>query len=122
MNGEREKGFSNLLFRWMLDKERTRLIFCTVPDTRGRNVWRFQNTLMHFPRWVEKGFELELMRLTDFVNSLPISKRKRLSGLANLDLMRPSQTLINDLWAIATERMPLAHFYQKRIRGTSRCL
>jgi len=109
----RESGFSSLLFRWMLDKERTRLIFCTVPDITGRNIKRFGDSLMYFPRWVEMGYVNELMRLTDFINSLPVAKRQRLSVLTNLNLMRPSQILISDLWDVANERMPIIHFYQK---------
>lgn len=110
---DREKGFSNLLFRWELDKERVRLIFCVVPDTKGRNIRRFGTSLIHFPRWVEVGFTNELMRFTDFVNSLKLPKRRLLSGLTRLGFMRPSQMLVNDLWDVARERMPIAHFYRK---------
>ena len=110
---EREKGFSNLLFRWELDRRLTRVVFCTVPDVRGRNIKRFGDSWKHFPRWVEMGYINELMRLTDFINSLPLPKRRLLSGLTSIDLMRPSQMLINDLWDVARERMPIAHFYRK---------
>lgn len=44
------------------------------------------------------------------MDSLPLHKRRLLSGLTSIDLMRPSQTLINDLWDIARERMPKMRF------------
>lgn len=109
----KERGFSNLLFRWEHDKKQERLILCNVPDLRGRNVQRFGDSVLHFPRWIEMGYELELLRLTDYINSLPLHKRKILCSLTRLGLFRPSEILISDLWDVARERLSLSYFLRK---------
>lgn len=105
--------FANFFFGWDLDTVRTRIIFYTVLDVQGRNIQRFGNSLIHYPRWVEKGYENELMRLTDFINSLHISKREQLVELTRLKPMRPSESLLHDLWDLARGRMFFYNFYRK---------
>jgi hypothetical protein len=115
----KEKGFCNLFFGWMLDKNLTRLIFCTVPDVNGRNFWRVGNSLIHFPRYVELGLLGEGMRVTEFINAQPLHKRQRLSALAELKPIRASEELMRDLWDFANERLPVAHFLKKYVDARS---
>lgn len=99
-NPRDQRRFASFFFRWSLDKN-TRLIFCIMPDVNGRNVQRFGSSVIHYWRWVEAGFLVELMRLTDFINSLPLPKRQRLSGLASLKWVKPCEKLVRELWEVA---------------------
>lgn len=81
-----------------------------MPDANGRNVQRYGNNLIHYPRWVEVGFLQELMRLTDFINSLRLHKRQRLSALASLKWLKPCEELIHDLWEVARNHISMAYF------------
>jgi len=102
------KGFASFFFGWELDKARTRLIFFTVLDVSGRNIKPKGKSLVRYNRWVEEGYENELMRLTDFMNSLPLPKRQRLSVFASLGWLKPSEELVSDLWDVARDRMPMS--------------
>jgi len=104
--------FANFFFKWSLDRN-TRLIFSIIPDISGRNIKPYGKSLIHYPRWVEAGYLFELMRLTDFINSLPIYKREKLKRLAYLGLMRPSESLISDLWNLAKGYLSFEEFYRK---------
>jgi len=110
------RGFASFFFRWYSDKN-TRLIFCIMSDVNGRNVQRFGRNIIHYWRWVEAGFLVELLRLTDFMNSLKQHKRQRLSSLASLEWMKPSEDLIHDLWELAKNRMAMAHFLRVWTQG-----
>jgi hypothetical protein len=110
---KKEEGFSSLLFRWEHDRKQDRLILCNVPDLRGRNVQRFGDSVLHFPRWVELGYELELLRLTDYINSLKRERRRYLCSLKHLSLFRPTEILINDLWGLARGFMSIDQFHKK---------
>jgi len=116
---EDRRSFANFFFGWELDKKRTRLIFYTVLDTNGRNIQPFGRSLRRYPRWVEEGYENGLMRLTDFINSLPPHKRQRLCAFTSLGLLRPSEPLVYDLWEVARDRMPMAHLLQKWTKKTT---
>jgi hypothetical protein len=107
---ENSRKIASLFFGWALDNMRTRLIFYKVPDVAGRNIQRFGKSLIIYPRWIENGYENELMRLTDFMNSLPIDRREELVGLTRLKPMRPSEELVSDLWDLAKGRMPFEYF------------
>ncbi len=106
------RRFANFFFRWAVDKN-TRLVFSIIPDIAGRNVQPFGRSLIHYPRWVEAGYLFELMRITDFMNSFPFNKRQKLSPLASLGLVRPSEPLMYDLWEVARDRMRMTHFLRK---------
>lgn len=88
-----------------------------MPDVAGRNVRRFGSSIIHYWRWVEAGFLAELLRLTDYMNSLKLHKRQRLSSLAGLSWIKPSEELIHDLWEVAKNRMAMAHFLRKWTQG-----
>ncbi len=107
---ENSRKFASFTFGWDLDNIRTRLIFYTIPDVGGRNIQRFGKSLIIYPRWVENGYQNELMRLTDFTNSLPIRRREELVGLTRLKPMRPSEELVSDLWDLVKGRMPFEYF------------
>ncbi len=107
------RGFASFFFRWRPDKN-TRLVFGIMHDVKGSNVQRFGNNIIHYPRWVEAGFLVELMRLTDFMNSLALHRRRRLSALGSLNWIKPSEEVIHDLWEIAKNRMPMAQFLRLR--------
>ena len=81
-----------------------------MPDVNGRNVQRFGSNIIHYWRWVEAGFLVELLRLTDLMNSLALHKRQRLSALGSLSWIKPSEELIHDLWEVAKNRMPMVRF------------
>ena len=106
------RKFASFFFKWSLDRN-TRLIFSIIFDISGRNIKPYGRSLMHYPRWVEAGYLFELMRLTDFINSLPIYKREKMKRLAYLGLMRPSESLINDLWNLAKGYLSFEDFYRK---------
>lgn len=117
ISGQQDRrGFASFFLRWSLDKN-TRLIFCIMLDVTGRNVQRFGSSVIHYWRWVEAGFLVELLRLTDFMNSLKPHKRQRLSSLASLNWMKPSEELIHDLWEVAKNRMPMAQFLRMWTQG-----
>jgi len=107
------RRFASFFFGWDLDVERTRLVFFTVLDIDGRNIKPFGKSLRRYNRWVEEGFENELMRWTDYANSLPSYRRQQLSGLSRLSPMRPSEPLLNDLWDLAKGRMRVEDFLRK---------
>lgn len=107
------RRFANFFFGWSLDNMRTRLIFYTVLDVSGRNIQKFGKSLIHYPRWVEAGYNNELMRLTDFMNSLPLPKRELLIRLTHLKPLRPSEELLLDLWDLAKGRIRFEHFSRK---------
>jgi len=109
------RRFANFFFQWVADRN-TRLVFSIVPDITGRNIQPFGKSVIHYPRWVEAGYLIELMRITDFMNSFPSNKRQKLSALASLGLLRPSEPLMYDLWEVARDRMPIVHFLQKWAR------
>lgn len=106
------KPFASFLFQWTLDRN-TRFVFSIVLDVNGRNIRPFGKTLIHYPRWVEAGYLIELMRLTDFMNSLPLNKRQQFIGLARFNLMRPSESLVNDLWDLARNRICINDFHRR---------
>lgn len=108
------RRFANFFFGWALDRN-MRLVFSIVPDVTGRNIQPFGKSLIHYPRWVEAGYLFELMRLTDFINSLPLNRRveQQLVRLARLNRMRPSEELVNDLWDLARGRTRFEDFYRK---------
>ena len=113
------REFASFFFRWNLDKY-DRLIFCIMPDVNGRNIHqRTDNNIEHYPRWVEIGFLNELMRLTDFVNSFRPHRRQRLSVLASLEWLKPSEPLLTDLWEVAKDRMSVGQFLQIWTRRTA---
>jgi len=112
---ERRK-FASFFFRWSSD-ENIRLIFYIMPDVKERNVQRFGSSVIHYWRWVEVGFLVELLRLTDFMNSLKPHKRQRLSALGSLSWIKPSEELIHDLWEVAKNRMAMAQFLRMWTQG-----
>lgn len=105
--------FASFFFGWELDRMRTRLIFYTVLDVDGRNIKPFGKSHKRYNRWVEEGYENELMRFTDSANSLPLHKRQRLTALTSLGLLKPSEPLMHDLWEVVKNRMPVGYFLQK---------
>jgi hypothetical protein len=104
---------ASFYFGWELDNIRTRLIFYTILDVAGRNIQPFGQSYIRYPRWVELGYENELMRLTDFMNSLTIDRREELILLVRLKPIKPSEELLADLWELAKGRMLIEYFHQK---------
>jgi hypothetical protein len=114
---------ASFYFGWELDNIRTRLIFYTVLDVAGRNIQHFGQSYIRYPRWVELGYENELMRLTDFMNSLTVNRREELILLVRLKPMKPSEELLADLWELAKGHMLIDYFNKKygaNIAGTQR--
>lgn len=119
------RRFANFFFGWMLDNLRSRLIFYTIPDVNGRNIQRliryvngrYIQHLIRYNRWVEEGYENELMRLTDYVNSLRLFEREKLLGLTKLKPMRPSEKLVEDLWSLARGYMSFEEFHRNYYEG-----
>jgi hypothetical protein len=122
--GDRRR-FANFFFGWQLDSKRTRLLFYTIPDINGRNIQRltryingkYIHHLIRYPRWVEEGYRNELMRLTDFMNSLPLDMRENLIELTKLKPMKPSEELLIDLWNLAKANMSNKELYRKYHEG-----
>ena len=104
---------ASFLFGWELDNIRTRLLFYTILDVAGRNIQPYGESHIRYPRWVELGYEDELMRLTDFMNSLTVDRREGLIGLTRFGSMRPSEVLVNDLWNLAKGHMRIEYFQYK---------
>lgn len=114
------RRFANFFFGWHLDIARTRLVFYTVLDVDGRNIKPFGKSLIRYPRWVEEGYENELMRLTDFMNSLPLPKREQLVELTRLKPVRPSEELVGRLWDLAKGFMRFEDFYRRYMKSESK--
>jgi hypothetical protein len=106
---------ASFYFGWELDNIRTRLIFYTILDVEGRNIQPFGESHVRYPRWVELGYENELMRLTDFINSLPLVRREELILVTRIKPIRPSEELVADLWELAKGQMPIKSFHYKYV-------
>ena len=111
------RRFANFFFGWDLDAVRTRLIYYEVPDVSGRNIKHFGKSIVHYVRWVEQGYRSELMRLTDFMNSLPLPEREQLVELTRLKLVRPSEELVFGLWDLAKGFLCFEDFYRRYMKS-----
>jgi len=106
---------ASFYFGWKLDNIRTRIIFYTILDVAGRNIQPFGESHIRYPRWVELGYENELMRLTDFINSMPLTRREELILVTRLRPIKPSEELLTDLWELAKGQMSIEHFRHKYV-------
>ncbi len=59
------------------------------------------------------GFENELMRFTDYINSFPPEARLQFKGLSRLSPMRPSEPVLADLWDMAKGVLHIEDFLRK---------
>lgn len=102
---------ASFLFGWDIDSIRSRVIFYTLYDLNGRNIKHFGQNYRRYPRWVELGYENELMRLTDFVNSLHLDRRQKLVPFLNqCGLMRPNDNIVYYLWELAKGHISFEFF------------
>lgn len=95
-------------FRWYKVRNE-RILLSIKNDPTERNVWSNGEI---FPRWIEKGFELDLMRLTDYCNSLREHERRRMEVLATIGWKPASQELLGLLWDAAKNKVPIARLYE----------